>query len=340
MINRSDKILLAEAQNRFPLVARPYAQIGARLGLNEAAVISRLKRLKKRKLIRYVGAIFDLTRIGCRASLIAMQVPAARVKRVAGLINRYPQITHNYLREGEFNLWFTLNSRSRSQSEALLAAIRRATGGLRMLDLATRVVYKIDARFRLVTDAADRAVRPQPRGQPAIRRKRIALNILPALNQPLSFTPRPFARMAARLGTTEAGAVELLRTYLDDGFIRRFGAVLAHRRVGFTANALAVWQVSPRHLKPVVAGMVANRHISHCYLRRRYPVWPYNLYTMIHARSRRECKAIIALILRGNRNKIKSHTVLFTVKELKKARLDPTWLLRNQRETNAGSTSG
>jgi len=150
MLKFRDRLLLRESQDNFPLVSRPYLEIGKRLRLSEAEVISRLKILKKKKVIRYVGGIFNTKKLGIRSTLVAMNVPKQRLQKVAGIINAYPQISHNYLRNGRFNLWFTLSASSRKELLRLVRQIQKRTKVDQVLNLDTRKVFKIDARFGLL----------------------------------------------------------------------------------------------------------------------------------------------------------------------------------------------
>jgi DNA-binding Lrp family transcriptional regulator len=115
---------------------------------------------------------------------------------------------------------------------------------------------------------------------------------------------------------------------MQQGLIRRFGAVLDHYKIGFRANALVAWQVQTGNIEHAAKAMAALANISHCYLRKPQPLWPYNLYTMIHAADRRSCRAILKLILQQLGNTIVSTRVLFTVRELKKARFNSNYAER------------
>ena len=149
MLTRSDKAILKELQDNFPIVSRPYAQIAEKLGLSEDALIARIRFLKKRKIIRYAGAIFETRRLGIKSTLVAAKVPANRLGQAIKAINSYPQVTHNYLRQGAFNIWFTLSARSSSGLKRLLAEIKQRAGLNEVLNLETTKILKIDARFKI-----------------------------------------------------------------------------------------------------------------------------------------------------------------------------------------------
>ncbi|MDD5347180.1 MAG: Lrp/AsnC family transcriptional regulator [Candidatus Omnitrophica bacterium] len=147
MLTKKDKLLLRELQDNFPLVERPFAKTAARFGLREDEVIGKLRNWKKRKVIRYFGAIFDTGKLGICSTLVAMKVAGRDVKRVSRIVNAFPEVSHNYLRRGEYSMWFTLSAHSRKELRQLFLEIKKRTGVREALDLAAIRVFKIDARF-------------------------------------------------------------------------------------------------------------------------------------------------------------------------------------------------
>ena len=113
--------------------------------------------------------------------------------------------------------------------------------------------------------------------------------VILALQRDLEVEPRPFQELAALLGLGEETVLAAIRSLMEKGYIRRFGATLRHQKSGFEANALVAWKVPEADLQRVGQEMAAQRVVSHCYSRRLAPAWPYNLYTMVHGRSREEC---------------------------------------------------
>jgi siroheme decarboxylase len=149
MLSRSDSAILKELQDDFPIVSRPYALVARRLNLTESALIGRIRSLRKRKIIRYAGAIFETRRLGIISTLVAAKVPVKNLGRVIKVINSYPQVTHNYLRQGDFNIWFTLSAPGSLQLKKLLEEIKEKAGVSEVLNLETLKVLKINARFKI-----------------------------------------------------------------------------------------------------------------------------------------------------------------------------------------------
>jgi DNA-binding Lrp family transcriptional regulator len=115
--------------------------------------------------------------------------------------------------------------------------------------------------------------------------------IITAMQADLPLTEEPYRNIAQTLGISQEELLTRLQAYRDDGKIRKLGAVLRHRQVGFAANALCAWIIPLERLDEVGIRLAAEPYISHCYARETHPDWPYNLYTMLHAHSRAECEA-------------------------------------------------
>jgi siroheme decarboxylase len=142
--------ILEALQDDIPLITRPYAAIASRLGITETELLERLKRLQEAGIIRGISPVVESRHMGLSAAtLIAMHVPQEKVRETATIINRYPEVSHNFQREHYYNLWFTLCVRSQERIDQLLAEILEKTGISRddVLNLPTVKKLKIDVRF-------------------------------------------------------------------------------------------------------------------------------------------------------------------------------------------------
>ena len=144
-----DKALLNVLQGNLPLCSHPFAALAERLGTDEATVLDRLRRLKQEGYLRRIGTFFDSNRLGYRGTLVALQVEPGYMKPVAEAINLYSGATHNYEREGRYNLWFTLLSPDVDHERRILDEIRALPGVEGMLNLKAKKKYKINVQFRL-----------------------------------------------------------------------------------------------------------------------------------------------------------------------------------------------
>lgn len=138
----------------------------------------------------------------------------------------------------------------------------------------------------------------------------------------LPLDPRPYHWLAAELGVTPELVMERISAMLDDGRIRRIGAVPNHYRLGYTANGMTVWDIPDEHIEAAGREVGALDFVSHCYHRpRRLPDWPYNLFAMVHGHTRAEVHSQVERIagLLGPRQR--AHDILFSSRILKKTGL-------------------
>lgn len=148
-LTRREKRLLTLLQRGLPLTRRPYAELGGACGLDESEVLAGVAELKARGIIRRLGGIFDTRALGFHSTLVAMKVPPDRLERVAETVNAFPGVTHNYAREGEYNLWFTLIAPSAGELGAALDGLVSAAGSPEFMNLPTVRLFKIGAKFEL-----------------------------------------------------------------------------------------------------------------------------------------------------------------------------------------------
>jgi len=144
-----DKTILNRIQTRFPLVPRPFESIALELGTTEAEVLTRVSRLKKTGIIRRIGGNFVPGKVGFVSTLCTAQVPEEKVAFFARTVNTFSGVTHNYLRENSFNVWFTFIAPSMDVIRNNLAQIAEKTGVKRILNLPATHVFKIKAKFDL-----------------------------------------------------------------------------------------------------------------------------------------------------------------------------------------------
>ena len=323
-----DAALLGRLQEAVPFVPRPFAALGAPDGLAEVEVIERLRRLKQAGIVRQISAIFDSRRLGYASSLVAARAEPGRVEAAAAVINQHPGVSHNYLRDHEFNLWFTIavSPASRLGLEGTVGLLQRLAGTGAMRLLPTVRLFKIGVRFDLEgegrPDARGAATVPgedQPGGcAPLTAGEQAAVRVL---QRDLPLVPTPFVEWAAELGVAFEDLRRLHDGFLAAGRMRRFAAVLHHRRAGFKANAMAVWAGpdDPDGIEHVGRTMAGFRAVSHCYQRPTFPGWPYNLFTMVHGRSVAECETTVAAIAEATG--LADFQILYSTKEFKKARV-------------------
>jgi DNA-binding Lrp family transcriptional regulator len=280
-------------QRDFPLTPAPYAAIGQRAEITQREVIEMLVSLKEHGILARIGAAVRPNTAGA-STLAALAAPPERLDEVAAQVSAEPAVNHNYEREHDLNLWFVVTARDRGEVDATLARIARETG-LEVLDLPLERAYHIDLGFPLHGSGE----KPPPTFilEPAATADDEDRLLLAALEGGLPLTPRPYHDLAQCLGWTEAQILGRLSRLIEIGIVSRFGCILRHRKLGFTANAMAVWDVDDEMVDEVAERLAARPGVTLCYRRtRRPPAWGYNLFAMLHGRERAQVLASLAEI--------------------------------------------
>ncbi len=319
-----DRRLLNLMQGSFPIAPRPYAHVASLAGIEPTDAMTRVQRLLDKRIIRQVTPIFDTRALGYSSMLVAAKVDPEHPHRAAQVINAHPGVSHNYLRNHEFNLWFTIATEPDSELglEGTLEVLAREAGAESVRQLPTLKLFKIrmDLEMEGDTDALSSAAEvkepieldPQPYDE-------LDVAVIRALQGDMSVVDEPYAPAAAALEMTQERLLDHLAGMQERGLLRRVAAILYHRRAGFSANGMGVWKVPDEQIFEIGCRMAAVRGISHCYQRPTYEDWPYSVFTMAHGRSKQECDAVLDSI--AQRTGIHERATLYSSTEFKKIRL-------------------
>jgi DNA-binding Lrp family transcriptional regulator len=323
-LDEADKKLLNLMQGSFALTPRPFAHVAGLAGLSEDEVLSRVARLLDKRIIREITPIFDTRALGYQSMLVAAKVDPEFPHRAAKVINTHPGVTHNYLRNHAFNLWFTIAVEPGSQLglQGTLDALQAETGAHSIRQLPTLKLFKIrmDLEMEAGTDAlaaAGEAV--EPRELDPIELSEEDVETIRATQGPMPVVPEPYAPAAERLGVSQGEVLRRLESLQERAGLRRVAAILFHRRAGFSANGMGVWKVPDEDVLATGKRMAAFRGVSHCYQRPTYPDWPYSVFTMAHGRSKEECDSILDSIAEDTG--ITERATLYSSTEFKKVRM-------------------
>lgn len=323
-LDEDDKKLLNLMQGSFALTERPFAHVAQLAGLAEADVLERVQRLLDGRIIREITPIFDTRALGYSSMLVAAKVDPEVPHRAAKIINGHPGVTHNYLRNHDFNLWFTIAAEPGSKLglEGTLEVLAAETGAESIRQLPTLTLFKIrmDLEMEAGTDAlatAGEAV--PPRELEPIEVTEEDVETIRATQGAMPVVSEPYAPAAERLGVSPGDVLRRLESLQERGALRRVAAILYHRRAGFSANGMGVWEVPAGEILETGKRMAAFRGISHCYERPTYPDWPYSVFTMAHGRSKEECDAVLDAI--AETTGITNRATLYSSTEFKKVRM-------------------
>jgi siroheme decarboxylase len=323
-LDETDRRLLNLLQGSFPLVERPYTEIARMAELPEEEVLRRTARLLDERIIREITPIFDTRVLGYKSMLAAAKVDPAHPWRAARIINSHPGVSHNYLRDHDFNIWFTIATEPGSKLglNGTLEVLQRLTGAESVRQLPTLRLFKIrmDLEMEKGTEALAAAAEVVDHKEPeAIPLSELDVAVIRATQGPMEAVAEPFAGPARELGIPVRSLLEHLEDMRGRKALRRVAAILFHRRAGFSANGMGVWKVPEERILELGPRMASYRGISHCYQRPTYPDWPYSVFTMAHGRSKEECDAILDTI--AAETGIEERRTLYSSTEFKKIRL-------------------
>jgi len=306
--------VLDEIQSGFPLESDPYGVLAGRLGLSRVQVLEAVTAMRKDGVIRQIAASFSSRALGYVSTLCAVAVEGGQdcIDRVGDLISTHPEITHNYQRDAEYNVWFTAVVPSNADLDRLVDEIADETG-CQVLNLPATALYKIRVDFGRQESKAVKLPKREStvdlldcegNTESSGRKKTIAKpfdtddpfdRALVRWVQADIVSEMPFrdgaALIASKIGDAsinEERVLQRLREWKSSGVIRRFGAFVRHRKLGYDFNGMTVWDVPEERAAEVGAAFAALPYVSHCYSRRSAASWPYNLYAMVHAKTQEE----------------------------------------------------
>jgi len=325
-MDSTDRALLNAIQNHFPIAVHPYQILGEAVGTTEEDAFKRIQRFRQEGIIRRLGGVFDSRRLGYYSTLCTAKVPEEKIPSLAKLLEGIPGVTHNYIRNHEYNVWFTLIDRSKAVAESTLQNIRDVLGVSEIYSLPATRLFKIKVNFDFdlsdedttasIEDADLRNMqKPKDSSPYELKSEDIALIRVLQGNLPDSITP--YSVLAENLHWQVDDVIFIAIRLLEAEVIRRFGAVLRHQKAGFVANAMGVWQVDPEQAAEVGELMARFKEVSHCYQRPTLPDWPYSLFTMIHGRTAQDCGDVMKRISLATG--VKTYSMLFSTAELKKS---------------------
>ena len=318
-----DKEILNEIQWTFPLISKPYSEMAKKFGLSDQDMMQRLRVLKEAGIIRQISAIFDTRKLGYKSALVAMAIEPEKLDHIANQVNRHPGVSHNYERNHEYNLWFTLAVPPGSDLKTEIDKFSKLPGIKKTRLLPTIKLFKIGVKLEMV-DEKKSDVKPSEEKKKITETKFIATEeekkYIRELQKDLEIVERPFLKSAQKLGITEEQLLEKVKQYEEIGVMRRFAAILRHREVGFTANGMIVWKVPEERIEEVGEKLGAFPQISHCYQRPTYPDWPYSVFSMVHCKSVSDAEEMAKQIQK--QVDVNDYKILFSSREFKKTRVE------------------
>jgi DNA-binding Lrp family transcriptional regulator len=312
--------LLYEMQNAFPMTERPFRSVAEKLDTTEDEILSMVQKLKDEKIIRQTSAIFDTKRLGYKSSLVAFKVAEENVEKAAELINAHPGVSHNYLRNHDYNIWFTMAVAPDSKLglEKTIEILKEQTGAEDAIILPTLKMFKISVKMDTTGKRAKKEkVKKTAHKEIELTPQHIA--VIKELQKDIAVVSEPYKEATEKLGMDYDAFFKIANELKESGVMRRFATILNHRKAGFGANAMSVWAVPEEKGEEIGRQLAEFSAVSHCYLRPSYPNWPYNLFAMVHAKTQEECDTLIEEM--AKERGLTEYGKLYSTVEFKKQRL-------------------
>jgi siroheme decarboxylase len=325
-MDQLDQELLNLLQEGLEFVPQPFLVIAEKLGIDHDEVLERT-RLLKGDSIRQLSAIFDTRTLGYTSSLVAVKVPEDRLDQAAQVINQHPGVTHNYKRNHDYNLWFTIAipPNSKLGLEKTVDLLGRLAGVEVIRLMPTLKLYKIGVQLDMTGKENAAKAKAKPQYTEADRQNAVKeitnfdIAVIRQLQKDLPIVSRPFDGWAEELEVTTEDLLTAGKQMIERKQMRRLSAVLNHRKAGFRYNGMGVWAVPEDQTDEIGYQMASFKAVSHCYLRPTYPDWPYTIFTMVHGRTYEECEEILQAI--EDETGIIQRSTLYSTKEYKKTRV-------------------
>lgn len=317
-LTKFQKRLCNVLQEDLPICWEPFDDLAKYLGTDEKTLLRQIDQLKNMGVVRRFRALINYRALGMISTLVAAHVPADNLQAVAEAVNALDTVSHNYLRQHHYNLWFTLQARSTQKIDLILSHLS-GRFGIDFHSLPVERFFKIDVRFDALDESSAAAGFLQNVNQPSSY-ETVELNenqkrILSGLQEELCLISEPFGFMCGD-GLEREDVLRIINELIDFGVVRRIAAVVNHRKIGFTANVMFAAEVPPEKIMQAGEKLARFGIVSHCYERRTFEGWPYNLFAMMHGRSMGEIQHVIKRFAEAE--KIGSFELLPTTKELKK----------------------
>jgi DNA-binding Lrp family transcriptional regulator len=321
-LTKLQKKLCDSLQDGLPICRRPYAEIAKSLNSSERMVLQSVGRLRDMQIIRRIGALINYNALGKTGTLVTAHIAQENLRGVVEAVNSLAGVSHNYLRDHYYNLWFTLQAGSYREIKVLLADLSKRFG-IKFYSLPAKRAFKLDVRF-----CSKRNGRLPGNGNNIPRDKVVKLTcdekyIILKLQGNLKCVAQPFnflCRKASLSGCSENLRIEdvlkIIKNLISKGVIRRIAAIVDHHRLGFVANVLFAAEVKSERIERVGRKLARLGMVSHCYRRKTFEGWPYSLLAMMHSQSMRQLRQVVNNFTKTEN--ITSFELLPTIVELKR----------------------
>jgi len=332
MDSKIENKLASHIQADFPIVARPYLAMADLLETTETEVIHRINEWKNEKKLRDISVILEGAFFGYDSALVCVKCPEEKMDQIASIISEHPGVTHNYRRQYEYNLWFTIAVPPDHKLEEHVNIFSEKIGLQSFHILRRTHTFKIGVSFDF--ESKKNHTDTLSEMSEICRRDftEYEIRMIRAAQLPLQSVSRPYASNADRYQVTEEDLLSFLNREKGK-IVRRMAGIFRHRKMGIAANGMVVWKVHSDDLQLAGSILSACPEVSHCYARNGFEGFPYTLFSMVHASDSGELNHTIAQL--SKQCGIQDYLILESTEEFKKVRMKyftedlEEWFIKN-----------
>ncbi|NPA22777.1 MAG: Lrp/AsnC family transcriptional regulator [Crenarchaeota archaeon] len=284
--------LLMDLQYNFPLTSTPFRELAHNLGAEPNELLNIVRTLKEKGIIRRIGSVLNYRSRALKAALVALKVDDRSIEEVTHAINSLGGVSHNFLRENEYNIWFVIKRRTLQE---IVRTVREICEKYNIRDyviLESVHTYRLDVRFDLLRGISRAKILMQKDPPELEKVSKIPINVLRELVS-IDVVERPFKKISDRYGIDESYLIEEIRKLIKLNILRDFYAVLDQYRIGFHINAMIVVRCGPENVSKVLQLEEPTHVVFRRFLdgtERRFE----GLYLMVHA----TCREVVQDFLR------------------------------------------
>ncbi|MDQ2621496.1 MAG: Lrp/AsnC family transcriptional regulator [Actinomycetota bacterium] len=285
-----DKRLMSSLQAGLPLVREPFARVAGNTGITLTETLERTNRLVNNRIIREITPIFDARALGYSSTLVVAKVDSENPQRAAAVVNAHPGVSHNYLQDHDFNLWFTIAIPRDSGLglEGTLEKLMDETGAESMHPLPALTLFRSDQD--LEADPGNEAFPDQAGAQPL---DDLDIATVRTMQGPLDAIPRPFDYAAGEVGMPVDDFLAHLEGMTRRRLLRQVAAIPSHPEAASSARGTGLWMVPEADLPDVRRRVTSDPRVSLCHQSPVYEDWPHSVITVVHGRSKEDCRSIL-----------------------------------------------
>ncbi len=324
-LNDASRSLLSIIQKGFPLEERPFAALARQTGIQEEEALNHIRELKEKGFIIEISGIFNAAALGYAATLVAMKVDPGKLDEAARIVSLHQGVGHNYGRDSTYNLWFTLSIPREKDLAREVNGMQKRAGAISSLILPSLHLFKIGVFIQTGKHGEESQIEGVSSEEGDFSYDGHVspdeINVVRGLQKDLSLELKlqPYEHLAESAGLREKTFLALANGLLEKKVMRRYAAQLPHRHLGFTFNSMICWKAPEERKMEVGRSLASSPWVTHCYERPTYADWPYNLYSMVHGKTRDECQDKAKSL--SEQVHLAEYVLLFSPKEYKKARV-------------------